>query len=238
MEAECHFAWKFRCIDSKKKEALVNVKAKRIENIIRCSKIYKDEIHQKLQLQYDSDKDLTLKAHSSCVNKYVHPKEVKKALKRNQSDEEQPDAAPRKRARRSEHLRFNFLQHCIFCGENCEVKRDPKHPSRWKPAYICRQVGRQEKTMSLKEEILAKCDERDDYLAAQVQVRVSGAISDLHAADARYHVACRTNFMSSRSTSAASKEAQAGKVELDKGLQDVISIMEADMSHMWNSVDL
>ncbi|KAG0724983.1 hypothetical protein GWK47_004857 [Chionoecetes opilio] len=97
--------------------------------------------------------------------------------------------------------------------------------------------------MSLKTEILAKCDERNDDWAAQIRIRVSGAISDCmlrhqHAADARYHVACRTNFMSSRSTSAAVKEAQADKPELDKGLQVVISILKEDMSHNWNSVDL
>ena len=209
MEEECYFAWKFKCTDSKKKEVLINAKAKRIENIIRCSKIYKDEIHQKLQLEYDNDKDLNLKVHSSCVNKYVHPKEVERALKRQKEDEEEADAAPRKRARRSEQLKFNFFEHCIFCGEDCQVKKDPKHPSRWKPAYLCRQVNRPEKKMSLKTEILAKCDERNDYWAAQVRIRVSGAISDLHAADARYHVACRNNFMSTRSTSAAVKEAQA-----------------------------
>ncbi|KAG0729000.1 hypothetical protein GWK47_031251 [Chionoecetes opilio] len=160
------------------------------------------------------------------------------ALKGQKEDEEEADAAPRKRARRSEQLKFNFFEHCIFCGEDCQVKKDPKYPPKWKPAYLCRQVNRPEKKMSLKTEILAKCDERNDDWAAQVRIRVSGAISDLHAADARYHVACRTNFMSSRSTSAAVKEAQADKPELDKGLQVVISILKEDMSHIWNSVDL
>ena len=108
---------------------MINAKAKRIENIIRCSKIYKDEIHQKLQLQYDNDKDLSLKVHSSCVNEYVHPKEVERALKRQKEDEGEADAAPRKRARRSEQLKFNFFEHCIFCGEDCQVKKDPKHIS-------------------------------------------------------------------------------------------------------------
>ncbi|KAG0724833.1 hypothetical protein GWK47_039789 [Chionoecetes opilio] len=121
--------------------------------------------------------------------------QVQRALKGQKEDEEEADGAPRKRARRSEQLKFNFFEHCIFCGEDCQVKKDPKHPSRWKPAYLCRQVNRPEKKMSLKTETLAKCDERNDDWAAQVRIRVSGDISDLHAADARYHVACRTNFV-------------------------------------------
>ena len=60
----------------------------------------------------------------------------------------------------------------------------------------------------------------------------------MQTADAHYHVACRTNFMLSRSTSAAVKEAQVDKPELDKGLQVVISILKEDMSHIWNSFDL
>lgn len=60
-----------------------------------------------------------------------------------------------------------------------------------------------EQGQSLKEEILHKCDERNDKWASEVRLRVAGAVSDLHAADARYHVDCRTRFTSQRSVSAA-----------------------------------
>ena len=95
-----------------------------------------------------------------------------------------------KRAKRSEISKFNFQQHCIYCGEECLVKKDPKNPSRWRPAYICTQIVRTGQKQSLKQEILEKCDERNDEWASQVRVRVCGAVSDLHAADARYHKSC------------------------------------------------
>ncbi|KAG0711607.1 hypothetical protein GWK47_020252 [Chionoecetes opilio] len=111
--------------------------------------------------------------HPDLVRTGLNQGEVQRALKGQKEDEEEADAAPRKRARRSEQLKFNFFEHCIFCGEDCQVKKNPKHPSRWKPAYLCRQVNRPEQKMSLKTEILAKCDERNDDWAAQVRIRVS-----------------------------------------------------------------
>ena len=54
--------------------------AKRIENIIKCSKLNKDDIHQKPQY----DISIVLGAHKSCVDKYVHPTRVKRAVKRQQ----------------------------------------------------------------------------------------------------------------------------------------------------------
>ena len=43
-----------------------------------------------------------------------------------------------------------------------------------------------------------KCIERNDEWAGQVRVHVEGAISDLHAADGRYHVDCMSKFMNKR----------------------------------------
>ena len=95
----------------------------------------------------------------------------------------------------------------------------------------------------LKEEILEKCKERNDTWACEVMIRVGGAVSDLHAAGARYHVDCRTNFMSSRSTTAARKETQSAQgdaAKSDEGLEGVIKLLEVDKTHIWNrpTVDL
>ena len=69
-----------------------------------------------------------------------------------------------------------------------------------------------------------------------MRVRVCGAVSDLHAADARYHKSCRALFMSSRSRSGAQRE----KLEDDKdqSLQIVISSLNKDQTKIWNSVDI
>lgn len=72
-------------------------------------------------------------------------------------------------------------------------------------------------------------------------VRVGGAVSDLHAADARYHVDCRTKFMLSRSTTAARKATQPAQGDAsmsDEGLEAIINILKSDKTHIWNAVDL
>ena len=89
------------------------------------------------------------------------------------------------------------LQNCLFCGEKCDIKKDPKHPTRWRSAYVCREgetVGKK----TIKEAILEVCDARMDRQSQQVRVRLAGVPSDLHAADIRYHVDCRTTFMAPR----------------------------------------
>lgn len=93
----------------------------------------------------------------------------------------------------------------------------------------------------MKEEILDKCDERNEIWASEVRARISGAVSDLHAADTRYHVDCRTKFMSPKSKTAAIKathSTQEGFDELDEALEGVIWVLKDDMSQIWNSVDL
>ena len=40
---------------------------------------------------------------------------------------------------------------------------------------------------TFKQSILDTCDKRRDEITSQVRVCVEGAVSDLHAADARYH---------------------------------------------------
>ena len=76
------FDWKFKCNESLQSKGLINIKAKRIQNIIKCSQLYQDSIHERLQSQFNSDSSLVLQAHKVCVEKYLHPKEVQKALKR------------------------------------------------------------------------------------------------------------------------------------------------------------
>lgn len=124
MEAECYFHWKYNCSDKYKK--LINIKAKRIENIIKSSKLYEDDRHNRLQLQYDENKELILKAHKGCVEKYLHPKEIQKALKRRHPEEKSSLVNEPPRKRRSEVTRFNFLHDCMFCGAECKVEKDKK----------------------------------------------------------------------------------------------------------------
>lgn len=47
------------------------------------------------------------------------------------------------------------------------------------------------------------CDQRGDIQSEEVRIRVNGAISALHAADAQYHKVCYSKFVSERNVKAA-----------------------------------
>ena len=99
---------------------------------------------------------------------------------------------------------------------------------------MCRTAERQGK-QTFKESILQVCQSRNDDWSVQVEVRLSGVISDLHAADARYHDACRKTFMGLRNVEFAAKRKTTTD---DPSLQATIRCMENDKSKTWTSVEL
>ena len=73
---------------------------------------------------------------------------------------------------------------------------------------MCRTSDRGPNNKTFKQVILDVCHSRNDEWAWEVQVRVQGAISDLHAMDARYHDDCRVKFMAPRSVHVAAIQCQ------------------------------
>ena len=112
---------------------------------------------------------------------------------------------PPPKSRRSSQGNFSFLEHCLFCGDVCQMEPDRRNPSRWRNAKLCRTADRGSGKTTFKYAILEVCRERSDKWSEEVQIRLQGAVSDLHAADARYHDDCRKKFMSPRSVQAAAR---------------------------------
>jgi len=229
---ECYFKWKFNCQD--KKEKLTCATAVRIANIIRCSKIYGDEKHFELEDALEKNKEFTLKCHKSCVSSYTSKSHTQRHKRH---CDEETDPISQKVTRRSlsgySDETFNFKKHCLFCGETCIIEKDKKHPSRWRESYLFREIDK-------KQSLIETCIKRNDAVAKIVQQRVEGALSDLHAADARYHLDCRQRFVSFRSLpgeGAASSQESKGSDE-DCPFLSVVEMLKSDRSQMWNSVEL
>ena len=181
MDNECFFKWKFNCDNSDLRE----VGPALIETIIKYSKEYEDGAHTELEAKLKDDSNLKLKCHRNCASSYTSAEHLKRHKKRSGLGTETAPI-PKKR-RRSGNLKFLFKEHCIFCGEVCQLERDIKNPTRWRRAVLCRTATRPgQKTF--KESILDICTKRNDEQAHQVRSRVEGALSDLHTADGRYHV--------------------------------------------------
>jgi len=110
---------------------------------------------------------------------------------------------------------FDFWEHCLFCGEKCQVVRPQKNPNRWREAYLCRIADMQ----------------KEENWRNDVSFRTHSALSDLHAADARYHKDCMSKFFSDGFT-AFTQSKRDGAVE------ELIKQLNQDPSRIWNSVQL
>ena len=85
------------------------------------------------------------------------------------------------------------MKDCFICGQFSNVNGDSKQPSRWeKNSGVLSRTNHRRKDKerrprkSFKDVLLEVCKKRDDILGDTVMVRLQGAPSDLHAADARY----------------------------------------------------
>ena len=69
-----------------------------------------------------------------------------------------------------------------------------------------------------------------------MRVRVQGAVSDLHTADAMYHKECRTTFMAGWSVETATRRSLLHSAEYDAAFDMVLNDLKHDPSQIWNSV--
>ena len=233
-DEQCLFDRTNKC--KSRSEKLIESGHARIESIIRCSKIYDDGLHTLLQEKLDSDPTLTIKCHKSCVSTYTS----KTLTQRHKRKHDEPFSSniPAKITRRSTDISiFSFQHQCLFCGDRCDVEKNIKNPSRWRPAYVCREIGTEAGKASLKESIINACNTRNDAWGEKVRRRVEGALSDLHAADARYHVDCRLHFLSQKYVTLAASNV-SGTEDVDEAFEQLVSQMNGNKSKIWNSVEL
>ena len=85
---------------------------------------------------------------------------------------------------RSEYGNFDFKTQCFYCGNICIF--DPNHPDR-------KNFGGRTKLTKIHSVTLDICKTCDHLVAKTIDSRLLN-VSDLVAAEARYHVPCRTSF--------------------------------------------
>jgi hypothetical protein len=231
-EEKFFFEWKFNC--SGRSEPLSTAGAQRIKTIIKCSIQYGDEKFFELETKVQDDQDFTIQCHRSCVSTYTSKTHLKRAILSTGSGDSEASSSHPKKQRRS-NTAFEFQKHCVFCGENCYLKKDPKHPDRWRAAYQFRQLETKKKLV--KDSVIETCDARNDTWASEVRLRLSGVVSDLHAADAMYHVDCRNKFMSTKNVEDAKRKVEE-KEAVDIPFHETVRAFSADKERMWNSVEV
>ena len=234
METRCLFEKLYSCSD---KDPLSQATA---ERIIKAS-MYGDGLHIGLEEQQEKSHITSVPVHRKSVDNYCHKKSIQKALRDKAKVLSCPSTSDLthgpKRARRSEQLKFVFLQHCVFCGEKCDVIKDQKNPARWRPAYVCRQ-GETFENRGLKDAILDVCEKRKDTQSEQIRLRIGGVLTDLHAADVQYHVDCKATFMSTKSIQAAQRSSTPSTADKDTAFDSVVDYVTAHKDNIYNSIDI
>jgi hypothetical protein len=150
-------------------------------------------------------------------------------LKRARSSSQYETPVPKRLKRQEE---FAFKEHCLFCGERCNVTIDKKNPNRAKKSSLC-QSGQ----TSLKEAILDVCKKQNDDKSNAIQVRLHGAVSDLAAVGARYHRDCASKFLSL----GHSKKKDKNIVMTDRSDEDfrtLVDALENNRSRAWTSSEI
>ena len=73
-------------------------------------------------------------------------------------------------------------------------------------------------------------------MGQQVRLRIEGAVSDLHAADAQYHKDCMSSFRGPRNVKAC--VAQKNEMPQDEAFMCVVGDLREDLSRIWNSIEV
>ena len=113
--------------------------------------------------------------HKKCRANFTKPQNIAAAAR-------ETSQARGKRVLRSEAQKFNFKEHCLFCGEGDQYQGKKKD-------FVLVPV----RTFEFQKTVPEICNERNDEWARKVSDRIESAI-DLHAADALYHQKCSVNF--------------------------------------------
>ena len=90
----------------------------------------------------------------------------------------------------------------------------------------------------MKDNLIKVCTQRGDSHAEEVSSRITDAIKDLYAADARYHQTCCTTFVSSRNISAAVESTAKQQKPDPVNFSCVISLQKSNPRKLLNSVEL
>jgi hypothetical protein len=234
MDEQCIFKSKYgdQCDD--RQPCSKSAGSSRIISIIQASQTYKDSLFTELETQFSTDPDLSVFYHKNCVSRYTSKTNLAKYLKADTDEEAGPST---KRLRRSSSV-FDFMHHCLYCGQLCELNKNERHPERWRPAYLCRSTHSEHSGEPYKVYLLDKCDSRADSWANDVRHRVQGALSDLHAVEARYHRDCMSRFFTNKYLSQHDHLEQATEAIIDIGLDHTLKEMKADKHRIWNSLEL
>lgn len=178
----------------------VTVKQKGIETIVSASLQRKDDLHKKIE------NVSTITVHQSCRKNYTRPSSI---INSNRS--EMPSSSSTSRSTRT---KFDFKTHCLFCTNNAVY--DLKLPTDRREAIAIVH------TLKIQNTIVDTCNTRKDDWGYAVKTRIL-SLSDLVAAEGRYHIKCYKKFQKLPSDQDKGRKPCDKK---EKAFQEICSFLE------------
>ena len=147
--------------------------------------------------------------HKDCRRAYCNRHVIARDARKKEST---PDSMNTPRSLRSHAEKFDFPEHCLFCGLSTKVYGQKRGYNVW-PV----------RTHNVDREILAICDSRGDECAHTVRGRMEYVAHDLHAADAVYHQTCNVNFRTGKQIPKAfSQQCSSSKQRRGRPADDIL----------------
>jgi hypothetical protein len=174
------------------------VQEKGLNNILKTSEKIKDgfkDIVKKIELP--------IWVHRSCRALYINPRKVQQQKRKHEGDE----VTPRKKTRTEDLSDFDIKKNCLFCGDKL-----PKYSnSNYLPG-----TSHQFETIEAISPIQKIALARNDKWGHEVHVRIQN-IGDLVAAEAKYHISCKTRFSLSKTPDKTEKKGRpSGSIDPHK----------------------
>ena len=210
-----------------------------IRKLILCTKARGDgDLRAKLQdIIEGGGGAASIVCHKGCYCTYTSKEKierVKKSQKR-KAEDQGVRSTTRSHTKVTDKGVFEYKRDCIFCAKEC-LPIDDRHPERWDRVRECMTKTRFDKERNplptMKDMLLDIAEQRNDDVARRVKLHLS-VVSDLPAAECKYHVRCYDSFTK------VPKYADLPTGHADENaLKQVIEYMNRDRSRLWNSVEL
>lgn len=108
---------------AKDKFAEKNRRMSRVYTALRASRGYGDGLHETLETDIKSKNVVTVYYNENCVSGYTSSANRKCAS--------QLVDVPKRKLRTS-YCDVDVKKHCLFCGKECNLERDPEHSDMWR----------------------------------------------------------------------------------------------------------
>ena len=238
------FDFCYKCSDVKTRCSQLLPGSSRISTIFKSSEVYGDGLQKEMQNKIDQDPDFIFGYHKQCIDKYRSPKTMTWVVAKKSPPDDNEFQSPTKRTR-SNVPGFKFKRDCIYCGGECNITKDERHPDRWRASFLILATKTKDLKAKTKAIILDKCSkyETKGYSeeAELIRMRVLSALDDLHAADARYHLDCRVRFDSGKlvkQINCSQYTDSANNVKTDDALNKLLDELKSNRRDMWTSISL